>query len=418
MPISVSETGHARKGYEAARGTVWGAKQRACRYTVDGARLGCCSNLNMISSLRVQGYRGFETFEMNGLGRINLLVGANNSGKTSVLEAIFLLCSAGDPSALWELLSRRGERIPPVLTDASETPAVRSRVELDAAHVFHGHDARPGATVRIQSRNQGTERWVEYTVIEDASREQPVLFSGVHDDWLVARLAIEVKGDPKPAVGLIPLSQEGGMYLSPLEVTVRRKRLRVDEAPATQFISTDSFAGNQLLVMWNKIVLTPSEGLVLRALQFLDPDIERIASQSTNGEQYLSRARGGFIVKRRGLKQPVPIGSMGDGMWRMLAMAIAITQCRGGVLLVDEIDTGLHYTVMSQMWRLIFNAAKDLDVQVFATTHSYDCVYSLAQIGSREDEVTVQRIDLGKSRSVPYDHDEITVAASRDIEVR
>jgi len=76
---------------------------------------------------------------------------------------------------------------------------------------------------------------------------------------------------------------------------------------------------------------------------------------------------------------------------------------------------------MSQMWRLIFNAAKELDVQVFATTHSYDCVYSLAQICNDPDgsnSVTVQRIEPGKSTAVPYDQDEIAVAAHREIEVR
>lgn len=172
--------------------------------------------------------------------------------------------------------------------------------------------------------------------------------------------------------------------------------------------------------MWNQVALTPREAMVLKALQFLDPDIERIAAQATTGPGY-GPTRGGFIVKRKGSEQPVPIGSMGDGMWRMLAMAIAITQCKGGVLLVDEIDTGLHYTAMSQMWSLIYNAACELDVQVFATTHSYDCVYSLAQIGSTCDikpSVTVQRIEAGKQRSVPYDEDEISMAASRDIEVR
>ena len=105
----------------------------------------------------------------------------------------------------------------------------------------------------------------------------------------------------------------------------------------------------------------------------------------------------------------------------MLAMAIAITQCKGGVLLVDEIDTGLHYTVMSRMWKLIFSAAKEFDVQVFATTHSYDCVYSLAQICTSpgpENAVTVQRIDAESVKSVPYDQDEITSAAAREIEVR
>jgi predicted ATP-dependent endonuclease of OLD family len=169
--------------------------------------------------------------------------------------------------------------------------------------------------------------------------------------------------------------------------------------------------------MWNAVALTPAEELVLKALKFLDRKIERIAAQAS-GAHYFGETRGGFIVKRAGSDQPVPIGSMGDGMWRMLAMAIAITQCRGGVLLVDEIDTGLHYSVMSQMWDLLYGAAQDLDVQVFATTHSYDCVYSLAQFCETKRSVTVQRIEPGKKRAVPYDEEEITVAASRDIEVR
>ncbi len=113
---------------------------------------------------------------------------------------------------------------------------------------------------------------------------------------------------------------------------------------------------------------------------------------------------------------------MGDGMWRMLAMAIAITHCKGGFLLVDEIDTGLHHTVMSDMWKLIFNAAKRFDVQVFATTHSYDCVYSLAFLcGEKPDPdnlITVQRIESGKSKAVPYTESEIKEAAAKKIELR
>ncbi len=127
------------------------------------------------------------------------------------------------------------------------------------------------------------------------------------------------------------------------------------------------------------------------------------------------------MIKLKSYEQPVPIGSLGDGIWRMLALSIAIAQSKGGTLLVDEIDTGLHYTVMSKMWNLIYSAAKELNVQVFATTHSYDCVYSLAQICPDADsanKITVQRIEANKHESVPYDQEEITVAAAREIEVR
>jgi AAA15 family ATPase/GTPase len=94
---------------------------------------------------------------------------------------------------------------------------------------------------------------------------------------------------------------------------------------------------------------------------------------------------------------------MGDGMWRMLTMAMAITQAKGGVLLVDEIDTGLHYTAMADMWNLICKSAKEFQVQVFATTHSYDCVHSLATICTPQMDpnhrVSIQRIEIGKGQS-------------------
>ncbi len=63
----------------------------------------------MISSIHIEGFRGFERFDMEELGHVNLLVGTNNSGKTSLLEALHLLTSRADPRALWKILWRRGE---------------------------------------------------------------------------------------------------------------------------------------------------------------------------------------------------------------------------------------------------------------------------------------------------------------------
>jgi hypothetical protein len=358
---------------------------------------------------------------MNDLGRINLLVGTNNSGKTSVLEAIYLLSSAGDPAALWQLLWRRGERLPAMLSATGDRPPRRSPIELDVSHLFTGHEAQPGSSIRISAKNQTPERTLEYAIAEVSPRDQAEIFGSDDEGILTSRLVLEVRGTPRPAIPMIALTRAGGLFTDALETSARRARQRASEVTPAHFITTESFSGDELVAMWNKIALTPTEGLVLKALQFLDRDIERIAAQATSGPYYPSQARGGFIVKRKGSEQPVPIGSMGDGMWRMLAVAIAITQCKGGVLLVDEIDTGLHYSVMSQMWSLIYSAARDLDVQVFATTHSYDCVYSLAQICSdvaMQRSVTVQRIEPGKRRAIPYDEDEISIAASRDIEVR
>jgi len=343
---------------------------------------------------------------MSNLGRINLLVGPNNSGKTSVLEAIYLLASAGDPASLSQMLWRRGERFPAGVT----RPVFPSSIEVDVSHLFTGHELHPGSSIRISARSEASVRTLEVAIAKVPPRDRD------DEAVLTSRLDLEVSGKPDPATPKIPLTRAGGLLADALDPSARP----LGGVSPAYFITTESLSVGKLVAMWNNIALTPTEGLVLKALQFLDRDIERIAAQATTGPDYF-QARGGFIVKRKGSDQPVPIGSMGDGMWRMLAMAIAITQCKGGVLLVDEIDTGLHYTAMSQMWGLIYSAAKDLDVQVFATTHSYDCIYSLAQICSSvamQKSVTVQRIESGKRRSIPYDEDEIAVAAARDIEVR
>lgn len=381
------------------------------------------SNLSeaMISGIRIEGYRGFRHFEMSNLGRVNLLVGTNNSGKTSVLEAIDLLSSKGDPISLWSVLARRGETLTAVVSQGPQAGRAQ-QVEADLCHLFTGHEVHPGSSFSLTANNEAPERSVVFTVVEPSSKDRRDIFGSDDDASLTSRLALQIKGNPTPPVSILPLTRNSG--INPGLLDSPRRRRSVGEERPSQLITTDSLSGQQLVAFWDKVALTPAEQLVLRALSFLDPNIERIAAQSGIGQVYFGGANrpGGFIVKRKGIEQPIPIGSMGDGTWRMLALAIAITQCKGGVLLVDEIDTGLHYTVMADMWRLIFGAAKELDVQVFATTHSFDCIQSLATVcvsdAATSDTVTLQRIEADKPKAIPYSEREIKIAAERNIEVR
>jgi AAA15 family ATPase/GTPase len=115
----------------------------------------------------------------------------------------------------------------------------------------------------------------------------------------------------------------------------------------------------------------------------------------------------------------VPIGSMGDGIWRLLGIALALVSARGGVLLVDEIDSGLHYTVLVDMWRLVLETARSLDVQVFATTHSRDCYEALAAVtDASRAEISLQRIERGRSEAIAFNEAELRQAAERGLEVR
>jgi len=116
------------------------------------------------------------------------------------------------------------------------------------------------------------------------------------------------------------------------------------------------------------------------------------------------------------------MGSMGDGIWRLLGIALTMVNAKGKVLLIDEIDTGFHYSVMVDLWKLIWKTAKELDIQVFATTHSRDCWEALGELIEAEeiygDEIMIHRIDAKRDRSTSYDTDKIVIAAEDQVEVR
>jgi hypothetical protein len=248
----------------------------------------------MIHSIKIEGYRCFSSLEMSGLGRVNLLVGTNNSGKTSVLEALNLLTSAGELSSLWQILWRRGERLNP----EEREPRAAPQPEVDIRHLFCGHDLHPGSRISLSAKNQSPERTLNYEIAEPTKEELAAL-AGQPGMGLRPPLVMRIKGSPPPPVSVVPLSSKEGVSPDQFQ-SVRRRRVSRDLAK-TIFISTESLDSDDLIPLWDKIALTPDELLVLKALKFLDDDIERIASQpSVLAHYYGSPTRGGFKIKIKG----------------------------------------------------------------------------------------------------------------------
>lgn len=381
----------------------------------------------MFDALTISGYRGFDRLEMPDLGRINLLVGKNNSGKTSVLEAMSLLASGYDPAALIRVAIQRSEM---AFQEVPQGQGQAVRSDIDISHLFHGHELHSGTAFEIAAQRAGDEGQPSVTyVIRDVNP------ADVHPHYLATHgimanplagpyigLAIRA-GDVEEAFSTIPLSKR---LLRPEDLQTLNNLRRGQRATETyQIVPTYSLSQMELTAAWNNVVLTDQERLVTEALQYLEPRIERIAAVPSTVMPFFSTqgvSRGGFKVKLAGTSEPVPIGSLGDGMWRMLALAIVIIRAKDGLLLVDEIDTGLHYSVMEHLWAFIRNTSKTFNVQVFATTHSYDCVHSLAAICGREmtsaDEVTIQRLEAGNPQAIRYSAEEIASAARHSIEMR
>lgn len=371
----------------------------------------------MISSIHIKGYRGFKDFRLENLCRVNLLVGANNSGKTSALEALYLLTSQANRRAFVQVLLRRGE----VKYDRDDN-YTRGHPEVDASHLFYGHECRPKTKFEILAQNQRPKKSLSVEVSE-YTRDEGSAMNSHADAEFDPQLVLNIKGSPKPSVSQIPIGIAGGFFAEKRDI---RSYETTDVGTSrVTYITTHSLDSTELVRAWDSIALTEHEEYVYECLRILDRDIVRIASQSSIPLWRGESNRSGFLVRHNGFKNPIPIGSMGDGIWHLLSLAIATTRCRDGFLLIDEIDTGLHYKILPDMWKMIIHASRRLNVQVFASTHSYDCVSALAQHSSdtslfaeTPDDFVLQRIESDLDVGTSYGPDEMRIAVDRLLEMR
>ncbi len=359
----------------------------------------------MIRSLRIHGYRCFSEFRVQGLARVNLLVGKNNCGKTAFLEAVELLTAPSPVRSVVSILARRNEFTYGTISD-------RRVREYEVAHLFPGHDLRLGSQFDIEAATDDARMFVSCCVELIEPDKEDSLFEGeelVHEPLGVVASSSRLDGSER--VRLTPR----GSLSEPLR---RLPWRQPTESQVNLFLAPGSLDAAEVANHWGEIALNPEEELVLDAVRILHPGIEKLAFVGESS--HYGRRRGGMVVKLEGSTLRVPIGSLGDGVWRMLALALALVRCRGGVLLVDEIDTGFHFGVMEDMWRMVLDTARRLDIQVFATTHSSDCVTSLARICDDcvSGEVSLQRIEPERGEAVSFSQDQIRVAAENQIEVR
>jgi AAA domain, putative AbiEii toxin, Type IV TA system/AAA ATPase domain len=373
----------------------------------------------MLTRVDIANYRGFKTYRMDGLSRVNLLVGKNNSGKTALLEGLQFLTSGGDITVLADAAQRRGEVI---LTRPDRS------VRFEISHFFHGHTLALDAAFSMNGENGYPPVSAKVVALSEGKKRQG---EGAHARPAGPAFAIKITGvrtgeHPEQIFRLTRegglVLEEGGYYVQPDlfggEIIIQRRL----ERGAVRFISTDSLNTATLAGMRDEVILAGQEREVDDALRILEPSLESVHMLTGMLPHAQVGSRAGAVVGIKGQQGRVPLGSMGDGMRRLLALSTSLVCTKEGSLFVDEIDTGLHYSVMADMWKLVVRKALSSNVQVFATTHSWDCIEGLALLCQKEsdlaDKVAVHKIDRNLENSVGFPGSSIVKMVKSDIDPR
>ena len=303
---------------------------------------------SQFSSIRIESYRGIDGLVLDAPGRINLIVGVNNAGKTSLLEAIYLLAHQNDERALLDAIRWRGrvEDEPPPLWLVEQLPRI--------AHI-----------------------------------------SGAFDDVPDNMTSVEFKVDTEPE----PDVEDQTSFLSKLAIESSYERrvqstdvVFFDDRPRrTRFQGqhwlcrsafTSPFSANhpETLAHCNKESL--EAGTKQQIIDFIR---RRVDSGLRNIE--LADRYNRFLVSHDDFERAPDLAAFGEGVRRVFEIGLLCAGVRGGVLLVDEFENAIHTELLMEFTRLVQDLAVELNVQVFLSTHSKEAIDAFVLNGYRTDDV-------------------------------
>jgi len=374
----------------------------------------------MFLSLEIVDFRGFKHLKLKDLAKINLIVGSNNCGKTSVLEAMELLNTGGHPYCIFFSPTRRQE-IDRYQYENKLLQTFLQQNNFYINHLFRGHEVTIHETFMISGSEEEQQYTFSCTVVPTPKDKQTLIFPDKNGNISIAP-QLSIRGvfslSEIKYIWEIPLTEEN--TISPQGFNSRMEMANVKNIKPLQYVDNQKMDIISLKGLWNKIVLTPEEDSICNSLRIIEPNIERIVflGEKVSGLPSLNEIK----IKMSDYREGIPLGSLGGGLLRLFALSLSLVGTSKGILLIDEIDTGLHYSVMTKMWEMVVKTAIRLDIQIFATTHSYDCVRSLARLYTENPElrehIRLHRIEKDQEQSITMNSEELYIASKERMEVR
>ncbi|WP_018618307.1 AAA family ATPase [Spirosoma luteum] len=365
----------------------------------------------MLRSLEIRNYRNLRHLTIEKLGRVNLLVGKNNTGKTSVLEALAIHAEQGNElPTIRKLLRKRGEFYPDFEKQNSSVESNLTTLKslfTDRNTNFFISDEQEDKRIYIgELAGQDAYEILRIALVNSYAVSRSGENGNEYNEYVIATSSEQV--EKRESRVEILLTRHGGIYQHRISLTdellfSEHYFAKDNSSVFLQFVDAKNQTLETIPELWNKVALTESEDDVLKALQIIEPSIKRF-----------SLVGDGRPIVRTGDGQRQALSSMGDGVGRVFSIILAAVNCESsGYLLIDEFENGLHYSVQEKLWEIIFYLAEKLNIQVFATTHSLDCIEAFSAVlnnGKQDLEFgTMIRLENyeGNIEATVYDANEI-----------
>lgn len=335
----------------------------------------------MLKSLIIKNFRLFRELQIDTLNRVNLIAGKNDSGKTALLEALCLLF----------VDYRNFGNLPSLLRNS-----------------FGIVDATRGRTPFFPDEYENFWLWL----FNERNLQRPMQ---VQADGYTVGLEIQSVGTMKDELRFAYF--QDGKEISQRQVskssgsTIRGN----PDLPALSVFSTMPSSPIEDAEFFNHIAAKRNgERRLINLLQVVEPRLQDL--------KYLKLGNQPLIYADVGMEDLIPTTQLGQAFTRLLRLFSEILVAGSEIVLIDEIENGIYYEVMPQVWKGISAIARQEGVQIFATTHSYECIRSAHTAFSSEAhyDLALHRLErVGDDiRAVTYDEIALETSFDMNLEVR
>ena len=338
----------------------------------------------MYTSFNIQRFRRFKQLKVEKLTRCNLITGLNNSGKSTLLEALWMHAGPNRPDLAIRTLQFRGvpgQDVAHIAHDIFFDFDTSEPIELTASGDW-GDDPRvlkitvqPKTTtipILAPSNSRTSTNYLEAGTAEQSDAELVLLYCDENRKSYESKATWVHQGPNEKGEATVAFSMETD------DVPPRPNNILL--APKVRRASIEECR------LFDQLVQDRHESEVVECLKLVDSRIHNVRTM-TSPEP--------MIYVDVGLSRFVPVGLLGEGIGRLFSLALAMFEARGGLVLVDELENGLHHTVLDSVWQRLRTLAEKCDVQLVATTHSSECLSAAMRAfhGSSPEDLAIHRLD-------------------------
>lgn len=346
----------------------------------------------MIHNLSIRNFRCLQDFNLKRTTNINIISSKNNIGKTTLLEGIFLLFGFNNPDIFLKINSIRGTFI------TSSSP------DIAWEHFFYLKNIEN--KISISSNIDNIDISIQFEKDETFTLQQSV---------------IPIKEELRPIQDGYPLKitfcygNEAYIgHIMPLKnnlITTWSNILPKDRLPIVQYLGPNGGHPEKIVSRFGRLEKAGKKGELIKIFQMLDKDLEDITTIFEEAPRLYAKKHGVPLL---------PLSVMGNGLCKLMEIVCVMLDRPNSIILIDEIETGFHYKFLSNLWEIIEKVSIENNIQVFATTHSFECIQAASDAIENKNNIIYVRIGKNKNGIKPFifDGKELEFSIDHNMEIR